>query len=164
MKTVAILSLLLFASSAYGELTKEDLRTIVKEENAALEKRVKEYMDLKIDALDQKLSARIDGVEKSLNTRIDAVHTRIDAVHTRIDALDGRIGKLEESLSSRIGDMWRVVLALIGFVAATIAIPQIIIARTEKRRQKDLEREHQDLQTEIEHLRGRLEALENTPS
>ena len=157
MKAVTILALLLFASSAYGELTREDIRTIVKEENAALEKRVKEYIGLKIDALDQK----VDALDKSLNAKIDAVEKNLN---TRIDALDDRVGKLEGSLNDRIGDMWRVVLALIGFVAAAIAIPQIIIARTEKRRQKDIEREHQDLQTEIERLRGRLEALENTPS
>ena len=38
MKTVAILSLLLLVSPAFGELTKEDVRTIMKEENAASEK------------------------------------------------------------------------------------------------------------------------------
>ena len=65
MKILTILSLLLLTSTAFGELTIEDLRTILKEENAALEKRMKEYIDLKIDALDQKLSAKIDGVEKA---------------------------------------------------------------------------------------------------
>ena len=161
MKTVTILSLLFLASPAFGELTKEDIRTIFKEESAASEKRIKEYIDLKIDALDNKLSTRIDGVEKSLNTRIDAVDKRIDKLE---GSLSSRIDKLEGSLSSRIGDMWLVVLALIGFVAAAIAIPQIIIANTEKRRQQNIEREHQDLQTEIQQLRERLEALEHTPS
>ena len=171
MKVVTILSLLLLASPVFGELTKEDVRTIFKEENAASEKRMKEYIDLKIEALDKSLNARIDAV----HTRIDAVHTRIDAVDKRIDAMDKRIDQLDESLSSRIdqlegslssriGDMWLVVLALIGFVAAAIAIPQIIIANTEKRRQQNIEREHQDLQTEIRQLRERLEALEHTPS
>ena len=157
MKVITILSLFLLASPAFGELTKEDIRTIIKEENAASEKRTREYIDLKIETLD-----------KSLNARIDAVHTRIDAVDKRIDKLEGslssRIDKLEGSLSRRIGDMWLVVLALIGFVAAAIAIPQIIIANTEKRRQQNIEREHQDLQTEIRQLRERLEALEHTPS
>ena len=74
MKTVTIVSLLFLASTAFGELTKEDLRAIikeevrpiVKEEVAASEKRMKEYIDLKIetvnakiDAVDQKLSARM---------------------------------------------------------------------------------------------------------
>lgn len=161
MKTVTIVSLLLLTSTAFAELTKEDVRTIFKEESAASEKRIKEYIDLKIDGLDNKLSARIDGVEKSLNTRIDAVDKRIDKLE---GSLSSRIDKLEGSLSSRIGDMWLVVLALIGFVAAAIAIPQIIIANTEKRRQQNIEREHQNLQTEIQQLREKLEALEHTPS
>ena len=67
MRILTILFLLLLTTSAFGEVTKEDIRTIVKEENAALEKRVKEYIDLKVDALDQKLSARIDGVDKKLD-------------------------------------------------------------------------------------------------
>ena len=78
MKIVTLLSLLLLASPAFGQLTKEDVRTIMKEENAASEKRIKEYIDLKIDALDNKLSARIDGVEKSLNARIDDANEPFD--------------------------------------------------------------------------------------
>ena len=72
MKVVTILSLLLLASPVFGELTKEDLqdlRTIVKEENAASEKRTREYIDLKID-----------GVEKSLNAKIEALDKRIDDI------------------------------------------------------------------------------------
>ena len=168
MKTVAILSLLLLTSPVFGELTKEDLRTVIKEEVTASEKRVKENIDIKIGALDKSLNARINELDKSLNARIDAVHTRIDAVDNRIDKLEGslgsRIDKLEGSLSNRIGDMWLVVLALIGLIAAAIAIPQFIIAYTEKRHQKDIAREHQDLQTEIQQLRERLEVLEHTPS
>ena len=149
MKVITILFLLLLASPAFGELTKEDIRTIVKEENDASEKRLKEYIDLKIDGVEKSLNARINELDKSLNARIDAVHTRIDAVDKRID-------ELEESLSRRIGDMWLVVLALIGLVAATIAIPQIIVAYRDRGRR--------ELQAEIQQLRERLEALENTPS
>ena len=166
MKTILVLSIFFYAIAlpALGELTDADLdkiRLIVKEEVkteiTASEKRTQENINLKIEALDKSLNARINELDKSLNARIDAVHTRIDAV-------DKRVGELEESLSSRIGDMWLVVLALIGFVAAAIAIPQIIIANTEKRRQQNIEREHQDLQAEIQQLRGRLETLENPPS
>ena len=38
MKVIAILSLLLLAAPAFSELTKEDIRTIIKEEIAASEK------------------------------------------------------------------------------------------------------------------------------
>ena len=145
MKTVAILSLLLLTSPAFGELTKEDLRIIIKEENAASEKRMKEYIDLKIDAT----NARIDAVEKNLNVRIDA--------------LDQKIDDLDENLTDRIGDIWLLVLALIGLIAAAIAIPQIVIAYRD-RSQKDIEKRQEDLQTEIRQLREKIEAMQSTPS
>ena len=150
MKIVTILFLLLLVSPVFGELTKEDIRTllkeevrpIIKEENAVLEKRMKEYIDLKIetvngriDAVDQKLSARIDGVEKSLNARIDAV---------------------EKNLSDRIGDVWLVVLGLIGLIVTTVAIPQIIIAYREWGQKA--------MQSQIDQLHEKIESLQNTPS
>ena len=138
MKTVAILSLFLLTSPAFGGLTKEDIRTIVKEEIAASEKRTREHIDLKIDAT----NAKIDAVEKSLNAKIDA--------------LDNRIDELDESLSDRIRDIWFLVLALIGLLAAAIAIPQIFIAYRD--------RSQKEMQIQIDQLRERLEVLEHTPS
>ena len=143
MRIVTILSLLLLASPAFSELTKEDLRTIIKEEVrpiikeeiTASEKRMKEYIDLKIetvnariDGLDKSLNARIDGVEKNLNDKIDAVHKSLDRV-------------------------WFMMIALIGLVTAAIAVPQIIIAYKE--------RGQKEMQTQIEQLRQKIEALEN---
>ena len=138
MRAITIIALLLLVSPAFGELTKEDIRTIFKEENAASEKRMKEYIDLKIETV----NARIDGVEKSLNARIDAVDKSLNA---KIDALD-----------KRMDNMWRLMIGLFGLVAATIAIPRIIIAYRDRGRR--------EMQTEIQQLRERLEALENTPS
>ena len=143
MRIIAILSLFLLTATAFGELTKEDLRTIIKEEVrpiikeeiTASEKRMKEYIDLKIetvnariDGLDKSLNARIDGVEKNLNDKIDAVHKSLDRV-------------------------WFMMIALIGLVTAAIAVPQIIIAYKE--------RGQKEMQTQIEQLRQKIEALEN---
>ena len=143
MRIIAILSLFLLTATAFGELTKEDLRTIIKEEVrpiikeeiATSEKRMKEYIDLKIetvnariDGLDKSLNARIDGVEKNLNDKIDAVHKSLDRV-------------------------WFMMIALIGLVTAAIAVPQIIIAYKE--------RGQKEMQTQIEQLRQKIEALEN---
>ena len=133
MKTVTILFLLLLTTSAFGELTKEDLRTIIKEENAALEKRMKEYIDLKIETV----NARIDAVDQKLSARIDAVEKSID--------------ELDEKLSDRIKDVWHVVLGLIGLIVATVAIPQIIIAYRE--------RGQRAMQTQIDQLREQIEAM-----
>ena len=104
--TTATLLLLLLASSALSELTKEDIeairmivkedvRAIIKEEITASEKRMKEHVDLKIQA----------------------VNTRIDGTNTRIENLDKQLGRI-----------WAVIIALIGLIAAAIAIPQIMVA------------------------------------
>ena len=135
MRIIAILSLLLFLTTpAFSELTKEDLqtlkedlRTIIKEEIAASEKRTREYIDLKIDGLD-----------KSLNAKIDAGDQRID------------------DLKGNVNRIW---LAIIALIAAAVALPQLIIAYTERKRQKDIEKRQEDLQTEIQQLREKIEAM-----
>ena len=141
MKILTILSLLLLTSAASGELTKEDLHDlkedlhkVIKEENAASEKRMKEYIDLKIETV----NARIDGVEKSID-------------------------ELDKKLSDRIRDVWHVVLGLIGLIVATIAIPQIIMAYRDRGR-KEMESSQQAMQTQIDQLRAQIEAMQNTPS
>ena len=149
MKTVTILFLLLLASPAFGELTKEDIRTIFKEENTASEKRIKEYIDLKIETV----NARIDALGKSLNARIDAVDQKLSA---RIDGVEKSLNAKIDGLDKRMDNMWRLMIGLFGLVAATIAILQIIIAYRDRGRR--------EMQTEIQQLRERLEALENTPS
>ena len=140
MKVITVLLLLLLASPVFAELTKEDLRTIIKEEIAASEKRMREYIDLKVDGLDKSLNARIDGLDKNLNARIDGLDKNLDA---SIDALD-----------KRIGDVWLMMIALVGLITATIAIPQIIIAYRE--------RGQKELRAEIEQLRQEVEAIQNS--
>ena len=146
MKVITILSLLLLlVSPAFGELTKEDLRTIVREEVTASEKRTREYIDLKIETVNARIdavNARIDGLEKSLNTKIDA--------------LDNRIDELDENLSDRIRDIWFLVLALIGLLAAAIAIPQIFIAYRD--------RDQKEMQAQIDQLREQIAVLQTPPS
>ncbi len=131
MKIVTILALL-FASSAYGELTKEDLHDlkedlhkVIKEESAASEKRMKEYIDLKIETV----TARIDGVEKSLGARIDNTNGYFDP-----------FGNL---------DPFWIAMVMIVFL---IILPQLIILYREIRdRKKNW--------TQIQELRERIEAL-----
>ena len=125
MRIVAILSLLLLASSAFGELTKEDIRTIVKEEVTASEKRIKEYIDLKIE---------------TVNTRIDAVDAKLNA---RIDALEGNVNRI-----------W---LAILALIAAAVALPQLIIVYTERKREKEI-------QLLIQQLREQVETRKNASS
>jgi tetrahydromethanopterin S-methyltransferase subunit G len=121
MKIVIILSLLLLASPAFGELTKEDLRTIIKEENAALEKRLKEYIDLKIE---------------TMNARIDAVHTRIDALEKSVDGRFDALNMRLDDVDSRFDRIW---LAIIALITAAIALPQLIIIYAERKRGREIQ-------------------------
>ena len=150
-QTMLVLSILfcVIAFPALGELTDADLDKIrlivkeeVKEESAASEKRMKEYIDLKIDGVEKSLGARIDAVEKNLNTRIDGVEKGLNA---KIGALD-----------KRMDNMWRLMMGLFGLVAATIAIPQIIIAYRDRGRK--------EMQSQIDQLRAQIESLQNTLS
>ena len=77
--------------------------------------------------MEQGLGARIDGVEQGLGARIDA-------------------------LDKRMSDMWRLMMGLFGLVAATIAIPQIIIAYRDRGRK--------EMQTQIDQLREQIESLQ----
>ena len=140
MKIITVLLLLLLTSPVFGELTMEDLRTVIKEENSASEKRMKEYIDLKVDGLDEKLSARIDGLDEKLSARINGLDEKLSV---RIDGLD-----------KRMGDMRLFMIALVGLIAAAIAIPQIIIAYRD--------REQRELRAEVEQLRQTVEAIQNT--
>ena len=121
--TIVILLLLTLAPPALSELTKEDIeaiRTIVKEEITASEKRMKEHVDLRI---------------QTVNAGIDGVNIRIDGIDTRIEDLDKQLGRI-----------WSVIIALIGLIAATIAIPQIMVAYKDisanKRGPKDVKPEN----------------------
>ena len=147
MKFITILSLLLLlASPVFGELTKEDLRTIIKEESAASEKRMREYIDLKVEAINARFdatNARIDGVEKSLSARIDALEKNVD----------DRFGAVDKKLDW----VWGLMIGLIVLITAAIAVPQIIMAYRE-RGQKEMETRQEALQTEIQQLREQIEA------
>ena len=137
---ITVFLLLLLTSTAFGELTKEDLRTIIKEEVAASEKRMKEYIDLKIDAVEKNLNARIDALEESLNTQIDAVDEKLSA---RIDDANGYFNPF-----GNLDPFW---IAMV-MIVSLIILPQLIILYKEIRdRKKNW--------TQIQELRERIEAL-----
>ena len=147
MKIVTILSLFLLVSPVFGELTKgdmraiikEEVRPIIKEEIAASEKRMREYIDLKIEVV----NARIDAVEKSVNARIDALEKSVDS---RFDVLDTRM----DDVDSKFNRIW---LAIIALITAAIALPQLIILYAERKRGREI-------QMLLEQLRDKTEGPE----
>lgn len=94
----AILLLLLLALPVFSELTKADIE--------AIRKIVKE----EVTASEKRMKEHVD-------LKIQTVNTRIDGINTRIEDLDKQLGRI-----------WAVIIALIGLIAAAIAIPQIMVA------------------------------------
>ena len=115
MKPVIVVSILFFsiALPAVGELTDADLDKI--------RLIVKEEVKAEVTAVEQELKAEIAASEKRTKEYIDV----------KIDSVDKNLNRV-----------WLMIIALIGLITATIAIPQIIVAYTEKRQEKDLGGEH----------------------
>ncbi|MBI1927275.1 hypothetical protein HYR99_23915 [Candidatus Poribacteria bacterium] len=143
MKVVVILGLLLLSSAAFGEVTKEEIRAIVKEEITASETRMREYIDLKLQA----------------------TNTEIKATNIKIEELDKRLSTKIEELDKRLGNIFAVVIALIALITAAIAVPQIIIAFKERGQSKleaQIEQGQSKLEAQIEQLRQKVEVLEQS--
>lgn len=139
MKVCFFFSLLfcMIASPALAALTDADLdkiRLIVKEEVKteieSSEKRMKTYIDSRIDAV---------------NTRIDAVNTRINGVE---DHLSDRIDNIQEQMTFLLN----VIYGLIALIIIAIGIPQVIIG-WRSRRDHSLENRVERLTEEIETLK-----------
>ena len=65
MKNWIVIILLLFTSSAFAELTPKDIQTITDIVEKS-EKRTREYIDTKLEALDHKFTSRIEATDKNI--------------------------------------------------------------------------------------------------
>ena len=134
MKTLFVfITPLLFIQPAFAELTPEDIRIIreevtkiVKTENDALEKRLREYVDLKFEILDTKFTTKLTELDTKFTTKFEDVEKR----QTLILIL---------------------VTSLIALIVLAIGIPQIIIA-FKQRNQDALEAEIKNLREKVELL------------
>ncbi|MBC8234962.1 hypothetical protein H8E77_35910 [bacterium] len=118
MKRIIVISILLIfitANLAIAELTKQDLEKSLAEQ----EKRIKEYIDLKIGAV----NSRIDAVEKTVNSNINAVEKTVDS---RINAVEKVVEEGQNFLKWMIG-----ILALV--VVGGITLPPIWQERRERK-------------------------------
>ncbi|MCG9131319.1 hypothetical protein J5I95_06505 [Candidatus Poribacteria bacterium] len=127
-KKVLLLAIcfLILTPNAFAELTQSDLEEIDKLIQAS-ETRIKEYVDLKIDALDAKLTGQI----KALDERVTG----------QIKALDGRLTQV-----------YGFVIALVALIAVAVGLPQILVARQGKEMRTQDQR-IEALQQEIEKLK-----------
>ena len=129
----ALITLLVFVQPAFAALTPDDIQIIreevtkiVKEQNDALEKRLREYVDLKFEVLDTKFT------------------TKFEALDTKVTTLFGEVDK-------RLTYILILVTSLIALIVLAIGIPQIIITLKQKD-QGALEAEIKTLREKIELL------------
>ena len=134
-KKILLLSIcfLILSTNAFAELSQSDLKEIDKLIQAS-ETRIKEYVDLKINALDAKLSGEIKAVEVKLTGQINAVGERINGVEGRLTQVFG------------------FVIALVALIAVAVGLPQILVARQAKEMRTQDQR-IEALQQEIEKLK-----------
>ena len=136
---------LLVAAPALAELTPEDIRVIreevtaiVKAENAALEKRMQAYVDLKFEILDTKFTTKLAEMDTKFTTKLAEMDTKFTA---KFEAVDGKQNII-----------LIFVTGLIGLIVLAIGVPQIIMAL----RQKD----YRVLEGQIKNLEEKIRFLE----
>ena len=114
---------LILTTNAFAELTQSDLEKIDKLIQAS-ETRIKEYVDLKINALDARLTGQIN------------------AVGERINGVEGRLTQI-----------YGFVIALVALIAVAVGLPQILVARQGKEMLRTQDQRIEALQQEIEKLK-----------
>jgi peptidoglycan hydrolase CwlO-like protein len=120
---------LILSTNAFAELTQSDLENIDKLIQAS-ETRIKEYVDLKINASEAKLSGQIKALDE-----------RDERLSGQINALDGQMTQI-----------YGFVIALVALIAVAVGLPQILVARQGKEMRTQDQR-IEALQQEIEKLK-----------
>ncbi len=135
-KKVLLLSIcfLILTTNAFAELSQSDLENIDKLIQAS-ENRIKEYVDLKINALDVKLTGQIKALDERLTGQINVVGERINSVKGRLTQVYG------------------FVIALVALIAVAVGLPQILVARQAKEMRTQQDQRIEALQQEIEKLK-----------
>ena len=153
-----IISILILNTTAFGELTQSDLEKIdglIK----ASEERIKLYVDLKIDALDKKLTGDINALDKKLTGDINVVREEIKALDTKltgqIESLGNKLTGEIKGVGGRVTQIFGFVIALVALIAVAIGLPQILLARRGKEMQEYMD-QVKALKEEVESLKQQL--------
>ena len=120
--THIILSILILNTTAFGQPTQTDLEKLDKMFKDS-EARLKVYIDLKIDALDKKLTREINVVKEEI-----------------------------KGVKGSISMLFTFVIALVALIAIAVGLPQILLARQTKQ-MRSHEEQIEELRREIEGLK-----------
>ena len=139
---ITLLLLLTVVLPAYSQLTQDDLNSIrlivkdeIKSEIEASEKRIKEYIDIKFEAV---------------NEQFKTVDERFNSVDKQIQGFD-----------KRVSDTKTLTYTLIAFIAVVIGLPQVIAFWRNRKDDQETKKQIETLSSNIETLTQRIEALEN---
>ena len=102
---------------AVAEAVSESVST--KADLLALELRVGEKFDAKLDTLEKRLDAKIDALDKKVDAKIDALDKKFDA---KIDRLDTKIDTLDKKFDAKFDALNnRLLVGTLSIVAALVA-------------------------------------------
>ena len=139
MKNLIIVICLLLTSSAFAELTPEDILTI---SNI-------------VEKSEERMRAYIDKSEKQTREYVDA---KLESLEHK---LDGRIGRLEGRLNGTDRNITIVVALVVGVMALivlAVGIPQLILV-SRQRNQHAMEKKLDEMQDEMKQFRKEVALL-----
>ena len=139
MKNLIIVICFLLTSSAFAELTPEDILTI---SNI-------------VEKSEERMRAYIDKSEKQTREYVDA---KLESLEHK---LDGRIGRLEGRLNGTDRNITIVVALVVGVMALivlAVGIPQLILV-SRQRNQHAMEKRLDEMQDEMQQLRKEVALL-----
>ena len=130
-----LLSIFIINTSAFGELTQSDLQTLDKMFKDS-EARMKNYIDLKIEALDNKLTGEIKTVREEIKT----VREEIKTVREEIKTLDAKLTGEIKTVDGRVSMLFAFLIVLIALIAVAVGLPQYLLAQRGKEMQTYMEK------------------------
>ena len=157
MRKVLLLALCfsLLTTCAFAELSQSDfqrIQSIVEKTVEKSEKQIKDYVDLKINALDAKLSGEIKTLDEKLIGEINALDAKLSG---EIKTLDEKLTGGINGLDGRLNQLFLLVIALIALIAVAVGMPHILVARQGKEIRSQNQR-IEALQQEIETIRHEM--------
>ena len=158
MRTLGVcLALVFFATPLHAELTPNDVRIIrdlIREENAVLETRLREYADLKFEILDTKFTTKLTELDTKFTTKLTELDTKFTTEFKRVD-------NRFESVEKRQNFIMILVTGLIALIVLAVGIPQILLLFKQKG-QDTLAEEVKTLREQLEALRESVELFTQT--
>ena len=158
MRTCVVFAVLwLLALPAFAELTPADINIItdiVKTENAASEKRLREYVDLKFETLDTKFTTKLNELDTKFTTKLNELDTKFTIKFEGVDKQFEGVDKQFDAIEKRQNLVVMLVTGIIALVVLAIGIPQMILAFRQKAQD--------NLMEEMKILREKVELLEKS--